>query len=1113
MTGKGLYRVGKKSDYTTIQSAIDALISDQGNSVFTSEQRIIIQDNEVYEPFYIPDDSLSPTPLYRLTIQGKEGVYPIIDGSISSTNSYGIRIGKNNPFITVQRIYVQGFYVGILVDSNSHYFELDQCFLKGNANTNLLATFVDNISISNSLALNGDYCIALHECKDISLVQNTLFNDGSLKANASSYSSCLYLKLARDYGGGVSDSGYAWVRNNIIVNLNSDAIIYFENDIIRRAILSDYNNIFAPNGNYYKVLKDGTNTSPRNFSNKAQLISSLQLERNSIFSDPIFFKPLFTNNIQDGYKLDFTLLLDSPVVAAGESYQTTPLNIPSWINTLLFLKDFENGLRPTDKNPTIGAIEADGVYDLISDPDTIPNFAKCNTNPYQPIIDSFKETLWFPQIKEGHFFSNERKYYLYADKQAYRLSDLAVTEFRLPVQITLRKPIEIYLKGEKLSQENFDVYSNVLILYHKDLEINDLTHELSFKGYYARWIGSSYQYILHEQIIRISSGVTRFFLKEPYYLSNGSPVVLTDDKASLNDLEALAYNTFSLQYSEEYQLPEIEFGLNKNKIQNPQFDYIEDGVPVSWNISGNVSATGTLNSVYPLKGDHFCYLTGNSSISSFIKLADFTGEKPNYFWTWHSRNNSNSSWTIKEYDSQGRVKATHNGEIPFSSDWKRYECQIGEENLYIETYSGLSDSTQVLSSYIPIDNQTTDLELIFSTSKVGYFDCVQFEAGDRATKYHRLPYFQDITVEYEGSESGFYRVEDLSLSPISNHNNNGFLAIQNISGKTLDKLAPESATTLSEYRWQNGRLNVIPWSRITGIDKLVFRPILKEDLGKGEFEKSPLFEIPKIETIGIYPTTFQSLQDSNGDYFYVELFDNYNNPGAFENCNITVSDPAGEYPGSLTITKYSIPVSKGVNLSGETDSAGKLYAKWTPPESSDVIYVGLLPSGSQNNFIDTKYRISPINYGNIKIYNDSDDLVNTIDTAVTTGVFPISQTKDFSYISLPYYPAYGTVEVKYQGEQWSESSYYKPLEKEFQVVYRQKMIRLNGLIDGFAEVEFKKSLAWIQPEYGRRIFFSDSLLNSFSGSARIYYDAELFLSVSSRDGIITEFSMIAQSPK
>ena len=1108
MAGKGLYRVGKKSDYQTIQSAINALIEDQGNSEFTAEQRIIIQDSEVYTNFAIPEDSLTPTSVYRLTIQGKEGEYPVVDGSISEENSYGIQVGKSNPYITIQRLYVQGFYIGILVDSNSHYFELDQCFLKGNANTNLLVHLADYISVSNTLALNADYCIALNESKNFSLVNNTFFNDNSLRANASNYTACLFARLARDYGRGTADTGKAWIRNNIFVHLEGDSVILYENDLVNESVLSDYNNFYAPNGNFYKVLKDGTHTNPRNFLNKNHLISSFNTERHSIFADPIFFKPQFTNNIQDGYKLDFRLLLDSPVVGAGETYELDPLGMPIWINSILYLKDFENGSRLNP--PTIGAIEADGVYNLISDSSSIPSFAKCNTNPYQPIIDSFQEDLWFPEVKEGHFFSNERKYYLYADKQAHRLSDLAITEFYLSVQISLDRPVKVYFKGEKVPDENIDIVSNKLILKHKGLDIQDKSEEIIFEGFYPRWLDSKYSYVEFKQVLRIGSGRTRYFLEEPYYLLNGSPIVITDDKASLNDRENLSYNKFQVDNAEDFQKPEITFGLNSNVISNPQFDYIEEGIPLHWNISGSVSGLSVFNNVRPVKGDYFCYLTGDSHVSSFVKLQDFTGDKPNYFWTWYSQANDDYSWEIRGYDSNGRVYSLQEGVANSTKDWERFECPIGVFNEYL---SGYYEPGTNSFDYVEISSDITELELKLKTSKDLYLDCIQFEKGDAPRVYHRIPKLNDLTVEYEGSASGFYRVQDFSLSPISNHNNNGFFSIQNIKAKLLDKNAPEDATTLSEYRWQNGRLNILPWSRISGIDKYFFQSILDEKLSQGQFEKEPLFDVPEVETINLYPTTLQALQDSQGEYFYIELFDQYDNPASFENCKVTVFDPAGEYPGILTSKKYSIPTARSVSLSGECDSAGKLYLHWEPPTSSDTIYAGSLPTGSQNNYINTKYRVSLINYGNIKVFSQSNEEMNSFSSVITTGTFPISKGDKFDYIELPYYPKTESVYVNYQGTQWKESEFYVPLENEYQVLYNQKTIRIPKGLQGFAEVAYQKALTWTQPEYGRRIFFDTELLNSASGNVTIYYDAEIFLSAEADNGIVSEFSMIAQSPK
>ena len=73
-------------------------------------------------------------------------------------------------------------------------------------------------------------------------------------------------------------------------------------------------------------------------------------------------------------------------------------------------------------------------------------------------------------------------------------------------------------------------------------------------------------------------------------------------------------------------------------------------------------------------------------------------------------------------------------------------------------------------------------------------DCLQFEKGEKASRYSRIPKESDITVEYESTNSGFYEVHDLTLSPLRNTAVNGFLQIGPVPASDFDEEAPFNTT-------------------------------------------------------------------------------------------------------------------------------------------------------------------------------------------------------------------------------------------------------------------------------------------------------------------------------
>lgn len=1128
MAGKGLYRVGHGLEFISIQEAIDALINDQGQESFTSEQRIVVNDDNVYDKIVIPSDSLKPTSLNKLYIEGKKGLLPVIDGSISSTADYGVYIGKNVPFVTIRRFQIQNFYIGLLADISSNYCEAVSLFIKNNLNVGIFANLTDNFSVFNSLIMGGDYNIAAHYSKNIAIVHNTLFNDGSVRSQVSTdFVGTIYLRLARDFGSGVTDTGTAWIRNNIVANLNSDGIILFEDDLVRSSIYSDYNNIYTPNSYSYLVLKEGTRTENRVFDDLESIRNTFNTESNSITADPLFLKPIVNHGIIDGYKIDLSVLVNSPVVRRGESYNpSSPSSMPSWINSTYLLVDFEDSDRPSDKLPTLGAIEADSDYNLLTNADSIPNFAKCNVNPLGDIVDRLRSDLWYPRVKSGTFFVQEKEYYLYANKHSYKLSDCAITLFNLTRQVAPDKDVTILLNGESVPRSNWDIVGSRLSLKHHRLNIDDLNKQVEVKANYQMWLGSAFAYRQYTQRFRLNEGKTLFLLLDDYVL-DGSPVVITDDMNSLHDNESVVHKEFSVVWNEEFRKPEIVFAQNTNIVTNPQFDYSQSGVAANWIVEGTAYTTGNYGNIYPYAGDNLCVVTGAasaiSSISQIINISPYSGQRDTYYFSWFglSPNNNDILASVDQITYDGSVLSSSTGTFNGTDTWKRYLYRFGTQP---EEFSGVFGTVSDIYQYIYNDQlnpNTNQLKISISAKQqtAALIDAVQFEHTDYLSQYHRLSRFDDITVEHESSKSGFYTVKDLTLTPSRNTNHNGFLTIPNIPATQFDASAPVDATTLSEYRWQYGRLNILPWSRLTGRDKLTYMPVPDISGGKGRVLKDPYISIPKVNDIRISPSFVQALQGSNGEQFAVETFDQYNNPYAFSEVTVQIYDFAGEYPGILRLNKFSIPVARDVYLTTETDSAGRVSVIWEPPSESDVVYSGPAPTGlasdlsfvSEDKYLDVKYKVSPINYGNITIRDYTGGYYVLEESIYTTGSFPARHAKGYSYVNLPFYPVFDSVSVRYLNEEWLETKDYLPDSKQFQVIYPQKTIRVNGNVDSI-DITYRKAKAWITPDWGRRIFLSKDLVSNITGNIIIGYDAELIARVSGGDNLVHEFSMIAQNP-
>lgn len=1123
MAGRGSYKVGKGAEYRTLQEALDALIEDQGHNEFTREQRIIIEDSGAYGGLWLEADILRPTDTYPLYIEAREGEIPVLDGSLDpGNNNYGIYIGQGLQHVYINRLQIQNYYIGIMVDANSHDITVGRCFVRNNINAGVFAHLSENFIIHDSIVMDGDFCIVSNLCINAAIVHNTLFNSGRLFSGESNSLGCLVVRMAEDFGGGSDDTGYAWIRNNIAVSLANDGFIFQENDLASDIILSNYNCIFAPNGSKYLVLRDRRSQESRRFESLDRIYRSFGVEQNSIGSDPMLFKPVFGTNDIDGYKLDLKTLAGSKAVSAGEQYNPDPPStLPSWIDYTLFTIDFDNTTRTANRNPTLGAIEADGRYNLKQDPNTVPSFAACDYGAFNEILDNFRMDLWYPRVHDGFFYIREKEYYLYADKQTHKLSDCAVTRIMTPKRIAINKPIGIYIGGVEISSDSYDVAGNYVTIYHKGTNAYSLHTEIEIHASYRKWGSGGFIYSKMVYRTKIGTGKTKFFLPEPAILEGGAPVVITDDKSSKLDTVDSINREFTIRWNEEFGLNEIIFSCNTNVIDNPQFDYYTGLLPLGWHSTTGVSVVGSKDGWLPIAGENICQVSGSPGsyrgISQTVDFALYTGERGALTWTWHSASSDNldTIWYIDFLSDQGVTVSSLSGIYTSDNTWNRYRCVIGDVD---HTLSGLSvgsvrDVTGGIA--LPEDSVAVRLGLIVHDYGDLYIDSVQLEEGFLHSEYNRLPQWNDLTVEYEGSASGFYTVKDLAIAPVRNPNHNGFLMIQGVPARQFDDYAPDGASTLEEYKWTKGRLGVIPWSRLTGRDKMVFRVVPGLEDGHGNTLKDPHVDTPRMTTITIDPERIQSLQGSNGSRFYVEAYDQYNNPSSFEDLTVQVYDYAGEYPGVLRREAYSVPIARGVNMTQQTDNAGKVDLIWVPPDASDIMYVGQIPSrqGDEDAYVDVDYRVSLSNYGNITIQNYTGQYLATDSDETITGAYPLQHFRGDSYISLPLFPVYDSVEVIYNNEKWTESKSYQPGNKEFQVLYRTRTIKMAGTFNGRAQVRFKKKLAWVRPEWGRRIFLHGDLLSGQSGDIAISYDAELLMQATNNDGLSVERSLIAQNPR
>ncbi len=1106
MTNK-YYYVGVAGRYKSVQDAIDALLIEQEYLPFEDQVEIVIE-NGVYSNFQIPDSSFIPTSTNRLIIRSENKHSVVIEGGESTTANYAINIGQNNPYITIKDIEIRNFFIGILIDTGSDYCVIDSCLIKTCANTCIFTRYNDNFSLYNSILLDGDFGLVAQNIKNISIVNNTFFTNNKFATNRSDYQSCILISLADDFGNGLNDTGTAWIRNNIFYNISQYAAIFFKDDLVRNAINSDYNNYFTNSDKLIYVIEQGLIHESTQYDSLWLFRQEFNIENNSTSVNPEFIRE--SSNSKNYYELDLSLLKFSPIKELGQQITSSPEGIPTWIDLSYVYSDFYGYSRPVSDNVSIGAIEISESIDLLDNPNNIPMYSRCIVDPYQDIIDRFSDNVYYPLVKSGFFFIEEKKYYLYANKQCFKLKDCAISEFYIPGKF-IYNTLKVYCAGQELSKDFYDIKGNILTIWHYG--IDNLNNNTRFKvtGKTSVFTSGTFLHQNFEYYFIVKNGVLRILLPEPCVM-NGAPVIVTDDTASLYDTEDNSHQTYSVIYNNIYNQYELVFDPKENLISNSAFWNIENEKPLEWYASSDVYYTGNALNNLPISSSGFMCIsfTGSQSyLYQNIHIRNYSGNTNSYRLNFYAFGSGDIGVGVREYDLNNNLysSTTITGEL--TTDFTRYGVYLGD----IDTnYTGLNDIETIGSFDLSESTASIDIEFFSIDSNV-YIDAVQLTQGSVDLRYRKKIDLNNWSVEYEGSSSGFYEVKNLLLSPLLNYNLNGFLSITNVEATRFDPYAPESSSILNEYNWFSGRQTICPWARLYGRDKFKDVPVgyNYEISGNGEFLYSPYTSLRGPKEIQIFPTYLISSQDSYGSYGHVQLYDEYDNPMPYKSLEVNVYDPQGNYPGVLESSEYGITTFRGVRYSGLTESAGMFHFKWIPPSSNDISFVSTILGYSGNNYIDTKYRISLQNYSNVTLKDISGNNVTLYNTGVFSGTFYPIQEGKYNYIYLPYYPVYNSLYVYYNENELEESKDFNPRNEEFYFIPLDKKIKMPKSFTGAVNVVFNRSYVWVEPNYGRRIFFDSDFSESHTGSYLVNHDAQIILSVKASDNLYQEYTMIAQN--
>jgi hypothetical protein len=584
---------------------------------------------------------------------------------------------------------------------------------------------------------------------------------------------------------------------------------------------------------------------------------------------------------------------------------------------------------------------------------------------------------------------------------------------------------------------------------------------------------------------------------------------VTDDTIRPSNRVGLCQE-FRTFYDDQHNKLDIEFGGAQNLWENPEFYYYSGVIPYNYEYSGDMHLITGSYPVAPLNGDTFLVMPTGLTTDFIGQRFSIDPEEAYIFSAYAVVMDPLVSGaiplSIDFLDSYQTVLESYpnlTATIP-PGEWTRAAVAIRPRVDLITDRPSISEQTDYVfhtGITTPADAESMFVRFQGTTGTEYGIDCLQLERGHDLTPYTRLPRGEDLTIEYETSDEKFYEVTDLSVHPVRNAQVNGFFSITPVPAHQWDPTAPANATTLSDD-WPYGRLEVLPWAKTEGYNK--YNRVVdwrKERL-------APIKHVAQKPTVAypselrITPSTVVARQDSEGEFFSVEVFDQNGNPYSFEAVEATIIDSTGEFPGYLARKEWSYWVQLGQSVVAPLNEAGTQTFLWIPPESEDIEYRGDKPSintGQAWGYVDVPYEIYGPNHGSPAMINSRGETVTyTVDphTGYYYGVYEGQHT----YFELNDYPLPSTTEVAIdQTGGYSnvlEESFELPLQDmQYHVDYEYGVITIAGEWTTSAKISYESRKIWRDPVYPRRLYIDSDLINAVTGDISVQYDALINLQV------------------
>lgn len=1151
---------------------------------------IILVGNGKFPPVTIPDNMTVPLKEANryLIIKRQEftengtvlnNTLPIItpmaqSGSeIAETDKLiGIDLGSNNPNVKVVGLKIDGFVIGLAASFNCNSLYIDRCFFTNSVNAQIYVHDIDGFYATNNVIVGGQYGLVVNYTKNIRVYHNTIYLDGLTALDGKTKAGAI-IQGERLFTSGVGSTAY--FLGNLVFTIGCPAVIFYDEDLKNGRLVSDYNDLYSqtavvqlrqdnatlPEDSNQVIKSSYTSISNWRLAGPLGSNTTARTDQNSISIHPVFIQ-----NIS-------LLGASSSIVNLGIIDNSPLLNrVPSWYNSVdlsYVPTDFDESLISTDcllnsrqiPLTSIGAndkISINGFFgqDIFTSPLDLDPEKKCDLDPLN-LVSSQELEMIYPTIKAGYFYSHERAYYLYGKKAACALGQLAVTQFALP-SFLKKDSVKVYAKDKEVPKENWDIIGKTLLLKHTKTTLSSYEDEIQVIGQASFWSNNSFSYADAYYIYKLIDGKTSFVLPADYVST--APIVITDDRVSyLNPSDAVA-GEFTTEHNPQTNEVHIVFGGNENLLENSDFSYtISGNLPSYWvaNTQDEEPSVFMLGTQYAYWGNQAvaiaCYNNPGYITSRQIPASY---DKP-ITLSWHasiptgitgvdgsSVNQLTGYYNITFFDNYDEQMAfTVDGSFEINNRYNRNCVTLGPSDTLLDlNASGLTSAPLSRLNTIPISipSTVTKLELTLSggnysgqisTGSFFILDAVQAEYSADPSYYHPKPSLNGMTIEFETSSDGVFTDKRMNLTPVFNKNPNGFLYISDMPATIWGGPSDPEITTLHEYRWPHGRINVMPWARIHGKDKLVERGHLKGVPSTARDIIAPYVLTRRAAEAIITPGQLIVNQDAElPDGFAIQVLDELGNPYGLRNFVCHVYDANGNFPGWLAKQYHGAKEQLGSTAFGALDSNGSASLWYSSPASNHIRYVGFVPdaaipttglSGAIDNvtFIKTNYNVSSENNGNITIIGENGKFYNTNGQSVLSGKYIAESNNGNVFISLEYPPVFGTVKLRTEDNQYRETQ-SKPQTNEFLVNYEFGHLELQaeGLNDSIYFVEYYPKFAYPSPkEKNKIVIHKNRILSGYNGPVQIDYDAEISIELRVANPLnrefIATFPIILQNPK